>query len=322
MADFIAHHSATPHNPSLDWVEVPAGQQPIPSWCKDLHIDFMESWDSWPKWELKTMGDPFKGDCIFRREGNRWMAVSEDGIANIHWHSGQVSEREVSRYNVESQRYEMVRMLATTKQEGYGGRGFVVRMVPDQYEGREVMLQGPWHGGAPDGFIEFTAHDMMSQYFRPYRKGTRWPQWGGGTFGHFMTEELALRLLARFQPHLRCARAKPYNEADKKWLQPIRLDWNCTHAQWREAYRKVLCLGYAVKTSEGLGLNGRGEYIGMIAHLATRINKDYMPESHKAVNEAWRAICKELPAMRKSLESARIEYRQRFGAEWREFKNF
>jgi hypothetical protein len=98
---------------------------------------------------------------------------------------------------------------ATTQQQGYGGAVSWITLE----DGRELALRGPWHGGAPAGYVEVTTCDWntygnvailgrTSEYkWLGRRECVRpWHQRGAG-YGLYISEDLFLRLVAHFAPH-------------------------------------------------------------------------------------------------------------------------
>jgi hypothetical protein len=148
--------------------------------------------------------------------------------------------------------------FATTAQEGYGGSSWPIVLaagtafdlhlprpkliewarqefdkVPIVLEqDTELVLVGPWHGGAPEGWVEVSYVDMSSRYsyMNPeaqarYLKHGEKRKWWQHTAraGLFITEDLFVRIVARFAPECRMARV-----TSNGWthLEPVRPDWN------------------------------------------------------------------------------------------------
>lgn len=214
------------NNPATwEWLDMPIGRQPLPEWVKGFDVYFMMRYCNRPHYTIKTsqrLRDwPNK---VFRKEGSRYMAESGDGRAEIYYHSGSISEVPLRRFRAadgtlrqyrktlkeggwhdETGEWVEVPILATTAQQGFGGAQIEVTLD----DGRLVALRGPWHGGAPSGFIECaTTH-------------------GGGLF---ITDELFMRLLARFCAEMRCARI---NDKYGTHLEAVRGDWDCPKAWLR-----------------------------------------------------------------------------------------
>lgn len=110
----------------------------------------------------------------------------------------------------------------TTKLDGYGGRVFWINTKTHG----EVALRGPFFGGTPLGWHEAICYsrDDSPYEIQQDRRGIPWYK-RSGTFGYYVSEELLLRAVATFQPHLRMARVYPgYGQAR---LEPYEAAWGC-----------------------------------------------------------------------------------------------
>ena len=204
------------------WTEVerPTGPFETPAWCGDVHVDWMLGWCTWPHLKFKQVA-PFPEMGPWKREvldgGKvRWICASADGtLVEQYWHSGALTPRGDGE-------------LETTKQDGFGGRTFTL----DRVEGitGKVHLRGPWWGGTPDGYTEMTSVDMTQKSdaspHYAYLRGTPWHK-RGGTFGFYIREDLLIKLLSRFLPHLPLARVLPYPTAERPHVEPYDPSWGC-----------------------------------------------------------------------------------------------
>lgn len=113
-------------------------------------------------------------------------------------------------YGYEPGEWVKVMLPATTAQEGFGGAHIPIFME----DGSEIILRGPWHVGAPEGYVE-VSYQM---------RGERW----GGRAGLYITIDLFTRIMARFQAHLElvevtyggCTTIEPMKP---EWGEPKRL---------------------------------------------------------------------------------------------------
>lgn len=108
-------------------------------------------------------------------------------------------------------------ILATEKQAGYGGRTFWIKLK----DGREMALRGPWHGGPPVGWTEAYCWDMSREYNRTpdivrikcadgvVRRRSRPWHARGGSFGYFFSDDLVMKAVARYVPHMCAAMVYP-----------------------------------------------------------------------------------------------------------------
>lgn len=115
--------------------------------------------------------------------------------------------------------YSEAKMLeVTTESEGYGGRQFPITMQ----DGVLRILRGPWHGGPPMGYADVTTIDETQRNRRTRRdRNRRWHQMGG-CFGLYITDDLLVRALAQFQPHMHVA-CLPENYGNR--IQPYLPQW-------------------------------------------------------------------------------------------------
>lgn len=114
--------------------------------------------------------------------------------------------------------YETRQILATTQQEGYAGRHIDITLK----SGELFRLRGPWHGGAPEGFIEVYYYiDRLEDQ----RRGRWWRPWynRGGFFGLYVRTELLLDIFATFQPHIAWCTVTEVNRfGESHRLEPMR----------------------------------------------------------------------------------------------------
>lgn len=231
---------------TITWQEVarPAGPQPIPTWCKGIHVDWMEGFSNSPSVVLKTnqnLGDwPNKK---FRKEGDYYRAYSDDGQMVQYAHSGAVGKvllaafrREDGTitqnrrsgcewasgvpgddYAAEPGEWVKVEMLATTPSQGFGGANFWCPME----DGTTIVLRGPWHSGPKQGYADVAYVNVKDRFFRPYRKGMKWhevTQIGG----LYLSQESLVRILSKFAAHLPIA-AVTYSGCTT--IEPYLAEW-------------------------------------------------------------------------------------------------
>lgn len=119
-------------------------------------------------------------------------------------------------------RLDVREMRFSSEQGGFGGDHYEMTMV----DGTQLILRGPWHGGAPAGYVEVHTCNwdeqsnealvkrypgackryVRSDLDRPWHKRSC-------TYGLYITEQLFLQLLSQFAPHVGVARVtKPYGE--------------------------------------------------------------------------------------------------------------
>lgn len=237
------------------WVPVvpPVGRQQIPAWSKGLNVDLALPYANSPRFQLKCDRQlrDWEGKT-FTKQGDRYMAVSEDGRAEVYYQGGGLSRVKLKRYRTadgklhahppyEPNRTENhdeagnvtwsghkhvpgewveVERLCTGQERGFGGAH--IDLVLD--DGREVTLRGPWHGGCPEGFVEVsyvdTTHDASFGWFRK----RPWHQ-RGGIGGLFLSEAAFLPIFATYAPHMLLAHVDlgrgPRLEAYlAEWVEP------------------------------------------------------------------------------------------------------
>lgn len=184
---------------------------------------------------------------VFQKEGARYLAESGDGRATCHYHSGAIGMDKVKRFRtpdgelhaqypslgimerVDGEWVEVER-LCTTKQDGYGGSHYPITLD----DGRELILRGPWHGGPPPGYVDVTIIDTSPDYYSRWRAGRPWYQ-AGGTFGTYLSENLYMRIMARFAPHLRIAKV---DIGSGPMLEPYLEEWGEPKQFWQKRFHK------------------------------------------------------------------------------------
>lgn len=227
-----------PETDRYEWVELPVGPQPLPAWCTGVAVAWSDGYGNIPGICLKTNCEAREwNDKRFIFEDGCYRAYSGDGRLEQHSHSGQLSWQEDRQAWV------------STQSDGYGGSAWEIMMRPylrvsmegkkkfnmfdkewaewkDTYffpPGRDkVILRGPWHVGGPKGWIEVSYVDTSKPDIYCHRR------WHDRTAraGLYISDDLWLRLLARFEPTIRVARTF------YKWhnfdgiLEPVRDDWS------------------------------------------------------------------------------------------------
>ena len=194
----------------------------IPSWLKDIHIDWMVGFGNRPGLLGKASHDPLEG-VTFKKLGKKlWLGTNAAGDCfTAHYHNGAVALRErrvgmrkgpdgkpistnnpANPYEVE---WDTEMALMTTQQAGYGGREFKIRMAEDElneeWAGKDIYLVGPWHGCPPDGYQELSLVRMDDKYYNTsMNKDKPWYK-RGGSFGYVISNEAMIQALMHFQPH-------------------------------------------------------------------------------------------------------------------------
>lgn len=212
------------------FVDMPVGPQPIPAWAKGLHVDWMMGYGNPPDLRAKAGENPLDWPGIrWRREGDLYITQHPDGRAQFYQHDGAISLQKFKTYRGldanEQPIYEEREVRATTQQEGFAGRHFEITME----DGAPLILRGPWHGKRLPGYRNLTCVDMSSRYSATYRNGTPWHR-RMGCFGLYVTEDLLIRLVARFLPHLQMARVKRFDVETLEVVDPV---WGCPKNEWQ-----------------------------------------------------------------------------------------
>lgn len=247
--------------PTWEEIDRPAGPQQIPSWCKDVHIQWMDGYSNPPDALVKTVGEVWT-DKVFRKDGKRYIAEHPDGRGEMHVHDGAIitdtvhvfrsadgTIRQGNRFGPEwgdqpgfgtihngirsghePGEWIDVPMLCTTQQDGYGGRHFWIKLD----DGRDLILRGPWHCGAPAGYRAITTVDM--DYAKQHGiSGRRSPWWKNlGCFGLALREDVYIAVLSRFVAHLPLARVT-YDYGTS--IEPFKPEWGEPKRFWMEHQR-------------------------------------------------------------------------------------
>jgi len=248
-------------------VTLPSGPRDLPKWSKGGHINWRWYYSNSPDYMVRCAFDPLKfatdGSPVWRRftyeyggkKGAGWIA-EQDGVASVHYHDGMISLVEFED-NVTDEKGHVVyiekpdwqagkpgipqtrkySMLATTQQEGYGGRAFTITLAEQEIPiysretgtvmtkvqaGTKLRLRGPWHGGAPTGYTE-------TSYWIDEDQG-RWGSWinqrkwyeRGGYFGLYIKPEILLDILATYEPHVPWAVVtESWRGKDEERLRPL-----------------------------------------------------------------------------------------------------
>lgn len=225
-------------------ITLPEGPRPIPAWCAGLHVDFVDAYSNAPRFKLKTTSNARDWpEKRFERKGRLFLAVAPDGRAEAYYHDSALRPTMLRRFRAEDGALHQYRpslpqtdifhspglipgewveveRLVTTQQEGFGGAHIDITMT----DGAEVTLRGPWHGGAPEGFVETAYVDVSSPWRAQPRPGRPfcWHN-AGGVGGLFVAEATFLDIFARFAPHLTLAHV--HNGLGTR-VQPLKPEWS------------------------------------------------------------------------------------------------
>lgn len=241
-----------PEKDRYEWVDLPVGPQPLPKWCTGLVVGWSEGYGNIPGVCLKTNTDArdWTDKRFVVEDGHYYRARSGDGRLEQHFHSGQLHWQDDRQAWV------------STPDEGYGGAHWEIMMrqyLKVEREGKKrwnrfdpwsewkdtyyfqpgrdkVILIGPWHVGAPKGYIEVSYVDTSQHDLYGYRR------WHDRTAraGLYITEDLWLRLIARFQPTVRVARCFYGWSAPEGILEPVRETWTEPKAWTMAANRRAM----------------------------------------------------------------------------------
>ena len=171
-------------------VDMLTGKIALPDWCLDARVDWHDGYTNWPDLKVRAARCPAKNESlVWEDEGNGYYrAYTDDGIMDQLHHDGRLTWDAASG------------AFVSTQQEGFAKRAFTLKMK----DGSTVILRGPWSTIKRSGWTDFSYADMEYE-----AKGG----WGGRPWetalhmaGLAMNEDLFVRIVARFMPHLRCAR--------------------------------------------------------------------------------------------------------------------
>ncbi len=243
------------------WSEVirPVGPQPLPNWVKGVHVDWLDQYSNIPRVRLKVRGEVRDWDeKVFRKQGALFIADHADGRAEVFGHGGAVGLDTIKMFRGEdgvlrqhprsgAQWYEPrpgVRMFpphgyepgaweevlirCTTKDRGFGGAH--IHLMMD--DGEPLVLRGPWHVGAPSGYVEVSYVDTTSRYFR-FGKQVWHRQ--SGRAGLYIKEELFVAILSTFLAHLRLMKVTRYGRST---IEPIKPEWDAPKCIMQDRERK------------------------------------------------------------------------------------
>lgn len=205
-------------------LDLPVGKQPLPDWVTGAHVYWANGVGNAPSVKLKVRGDVFTWDNLrYTKNDDAYMACNSDGRARVYYHTGAVSVIKLKdsrlRGKIPYNDWPEVDVRATTQQDGFGGDNLWLTMD----DGEPLVLRGPWHGGAPDGYVEVSCVDIDSSANHQGRwfRNRPWHQ-RGGVAGLYLTEELFLRIFAKFIPHARLIRI---NKSYGTRIEPMLAEW-------------------------------------------------------------------------------------------------
>jgi len=218
-------YGITKPNESWEEIDRPVGRQPLPDWLRGLRIYWMEEFCNSPHIVLKVRGDVRHWENQVWRireggfftehpDGRRWAVGANPSSLAIRAHS-KIDGQEVWGW-------------ATARSEGCGGWKMPIKLV----DGRDVIVWGPWFGSPDIGYQEASYKDAAR--FKWHR---RWSPnfWDSGcaTAGMWITNELMIRALCTFAPHLRLAMVREYG---MERIEPMKPEWDTPKA-WQPGGR-------------------------------------------------------------------------------------
>jgi hypothetical protein len=239
------------------WVDIPlpTGRQQLPDWVRGAHVDWHDGVANAPTIKLNVRGkvNDWDGKVWMREKGGMYMARHPDGRLQQHHHSGAVSMTAMRRFRTtdgklhdyvpqkpgisnvftSTEDYESsfepgewveVEVLATTKQDGYGGANIWL----DMDDGTQLVLRGPWHVGAPPGYVEVTCCDSSQRYEWERKKEHKpwYRRFIGGSM--YLRHDVFLAIVATYLPHVRIAGVeKSYGYR----LEAYRAEWGMLKAE-------------------------------------------------------------------------------------------
>lgn len=184
-------------------IEMPVGEIKLPKWLTGLELqDMDDTYANRPSFKLKTTPEFTLG----------WdgMRYSYDRIRQLYYAIHPIDEYAefmgagpLGMHDVEVFKgkgpdgkglWVKEPLLCTSATEGMGGRQFKIVMDDGSYAGQTATIRGYWHGGHLPGYQE------ASYYPKGFKEM--------GYFGLFVTQDLLVRAIAKFQPHLRAAMVK------------------------------------------------------------------------------------------------------------------
>lgn len=247
----VEHGLAGSQDPSWRQVEMPVGRQSLPPWVCGLHVEYLDfQFGNDPAYMVKATEDLRNWpDQRWRRDGDMFITEHPDGRAEIYYQSGPIKLEKLQRWRcldgslhkyrpqkpnrggvivmdktyLEEDRWEPgewveVERLCTRQEQGFGGAHIDMKMI----DGTEVTLRGPWHGGAPAGYIEVTQWLKRSEAWYRCDRHRPWHKRIGGTGGVYLREEVFIPILARYAPHLQLARV---HNGHRERLQAYLAEW-------------------------------------------------------------------------------------------------
>jgi hypothetical protein len=146
----------------------------------------------------------------------RFWSVNGNGLMDQYWHKGGITQRADGKWE-------------TPQQDGFAGRHYAITLR----DGREVVLRGPWHGGTQPGWNELSVIDTSSRYYQPCPRRPWHKQMA--TFGLYITDDLLMKAIARFQPHVRIALVHK-GHGDR--IEPFESAWGAPKGVMYEAARQ------------------------------------------------------------------------------------
>lgn len=206
---------------------LPTGRHALPDWCLGAHVDWGNGHCGAPRLILKVRGTAYHWpDQRWSKEGYKmYITRHDDGRARVLYHAGGLSrEKLLDRRKPGGGYIELVahckevEVLATTQQDGFGGAHYWLTME----DGSDLVLRGPWHGGAPAGYVEVTLCDVTAQtYGGKWARSRPWYlRYSGGML--YIKEELFLRVVAKYCAHAKVARV---GHSYGVRLEPYRAEW-------------------------------------------------------------------------------------------------
>jgi hypothetical protein len=167
-----------------------------------------------------------------------------------------------------------IEVRATTQQSGFGGDHYWLTMD----DGEPLVLRGPWHGGAPAGYVEVSFVDMDYRGNQENRWNRKRPWFRrSATAGLYLTEDLFFRIIARFCAHASLARVQ---HSYGSRIEPYRSEWFMPKAAIYELERSRAQRNEPAGKHWRVYWDGRGRYCGQL-RIPSHGYLDEVPEADR-----------------------------------------
>lgn len=183
-------------------------------WVTEVNVNWVAYADNLPTITLrhKDSFNPNEWDnkvweFVENKSRSYYQSLSEDGRGEFHYHKKAYQDADG--------------IWMTPQEEGYGGRHFNIKMI----DGRDVILRGPWYGGAPKPFADVTTQADCDTL---------------GFFGLCVEQDRLVQTVLHHLPNMRLFEVHDVTHSRKTTVEWMREDYLIPKVCWSKEHKRKI----------------------------------------------------------------------------------